>query len=117
MGTVAVAGGVASNIIANLTASHTNSSTALTQLQGLVQNLLSAGTATGQRAIATQILMTPNAGVAGQIAEKLINDLEISDPTTRSLAVMQDISYIQAAVAAMAHSTGILSSFLSSLGL
>ncbi|MGA7327483.1 MAG: hypothetical protein WBX25_24090 [Rhodomicrobium sp.] len=115
--TTIAAGTVATSVIDAITATHNTSTAATSTLQGLVSNLTNASSATGQEAIANQIMMTPNAGVAGQIAEKLVNDLHIPDATQRSLAVMQDIMYIQAAVNAMAHQTGVISSFLASLGL
>lgn len=115
--TTSVAGTVASSVLTGLSTSNSNVSAANTTLAGLVQNLLASSSPDVQTAIARQIAVTPYAGAAAQIAEHLLGDLQLTDPVLRSLAVQRDVLYLQQAIQTQTHQTGIISSFLSSLGL
>ena len=115
--TLTVGGTLASNLVNSLTTQSTNQSNANTALGGLVQNLNSATTDRTITAICNQIMATPNAGAAVSIAEKIINDLSIADPTLKQITLMHDMATLQAVVTVQTHSTGVLSSLLAGLGL
>lgn len=113
----AVAGTVASSVIQALSQTQVASSAAVTVLQGLLANLQGATTDAGRSLICQEMMRVPNAGIAGQIAEKLWQELQGPDSVQRSLQIMSDMSYLQAAINAQSHQSGVLSRFLQSMGL
>lgn len=116
-GLTTVTGTLAQNLLSQLTSQNTNQSAANTSLAGLVQNLNAVSSDRAISRICDQIMATPNAGAAINIAEKIQNDLLITDPTLKQITLMHDFATLQAVITVQTHSTGVLSSLLSGLGL
>lgn len=112
-----VGGTLAASVINSLTSSNASSTTANATLSGLVANLSGATQINTIQMIANQIIMTPNAGVAASIAEKIIADCQIADATLREIKLAGDISTLQHIITVQTHSTGLISGLLSNLGL
>ena len=120
---VTVTGTLASSVVNALTGSSTNQSAANTALAGIVQNMASASSTTGILAMCDQIMRTPNAGAAAAVAEVIVNDITpgspnyIADATLRAVTVQGKIAVLQSIITTQTHSSGLISSLLSSIGL